>query len=141
MFPFRRLSVWLKAHELALRVYRATDGPAWRRFPGLSSQIRRAVASIPANIAEGAGHASDSQFNRFLEIALASAHESEYHILLAKDLEMVSAREYAVLEARLGEIKGMLIGLRKRVLERVREKRVKRRTDSRATRTATSEAE
>jgi four helix bundle protein len=120
MYPFRRLSVWEKAHELTLRVYRATDGPAGKRFPGLASQLRRAIAAVPANIAEGAGHASDAQFNRFLEIALASAHEADYHLLLARDLEQVSAREYAQLEARLGEVQAMLIGLRKRVNERTR---------------------
>ncbi len=120
MYPFRRLSVWEKAHELTVRVYWATDGAVGRRFPGLASQLRRAVAAIPANIAEGAGHASDAEFKRFLEIALASAHEADYHLLLAKDLEQLSPRDYAQLEARLGQVQGMLIGLRKRVGERVR---------------------
>jgi four helix bundle protein len=121
MYPFRRLAVWEKAHELTLRVYRATDGSVFRRYPALSSQLRRAVSSIPANIAEGAGHATQPQFNRFLEIAIASAREADYHLLLAKDLGVVSTRDYAVLEARLGEVQGMLVGLRKRVLERVRQ--------------------
>jgi four helix bundle protein len=120
MYPFRRLAVWEKAHELTVRIYRATDGPTAGRFPGLAAQLRRATAAIPANIAEGTGHASDAQFNRFLEIALASAHEADYHLLLARDLGQLSARDYAQLEARLGEVQGMLIGLRKRVNERVR---------------------
>jgi four helix bundle protein len=120
MYPFRRLAVWEKAHELTVRVYRATDGPAQGRFPGLSAQLRRAIAAIPANIAEGAGHHSDAQFNRFLEIALASAHEADYHLLLARDLEQLNAKDYAQLEARLGEVRGMLLGLRKRVVERAR---------------------
>jgi four helix bundle protein len=125
MYPFRKLSVWEKAHALTLRVYSATEGPTIRRFPGLSAQLRRAVAAIPANIAEGAGHASQAQFNRFLEIALASAREADYHLLLAKDLEMISEREYAFLEARLSEVQGMLMGLRKRILERLRSSRPK----------------
>jgi four helix bundle protein len=79
------------------------------------------MAAVPANIAEGAGHASQAQFNRFLEIAIASAHEVDYHLLLARDLDLVSAREYAFLEARLGEVQAMLLGLRKRVAERARE--------------------
>ena len=120
MYPFRRLTVWEKAHALTLRIYQATDGPVARRYPALSSQLRRAIASIPANIAEGAGHATDPQFNRFLEIALASAREADYHLLLAKDLQAISERDYAVLEARLSEVQGMLMGLRKRVLERIR---------------------
>ncbi len=125
MYPFRRLAVWEKAHDLTIRVYRSTDGMSGRRFPGLAAQLRRAVAAVPANIAEGAGHASDAQFNRFLEIAIASAHEADYHLLLARDLELITSKEHAHLEARLGEVQGMLIGLRKRVVERVRNKKRK----------------
>jgi four helix bundle protein len=120
MYPFRRLAVWEKAHELTVRVYRATDESAGRRFPGLSAQLCRAVAAIPANIAEGAGHSSDAQFNRFLEIAIASAHEADYHLLLARDLDQLSAKEFAQLEARLGVVQAMLISLRKRVNERLK---------------------
>ena len=121
MYPFRKLSVWEKAHSLTLRVYSATDGPQTRRFPGLLAQLRRAVAAIPTNIAEGSGHASQAQFNRFLEIAVASGREADYHLLLAKDLGILTEREYAHLEARLSEVQGMLMGLRKRVLERIRQ--------------------
>ncbi len=122
MYPFRRLSVWTKAHALTIRAYQLTDGAVWRRYPVLCSQLRRAISSIPANIAEGAGHSTDAQFNRFLEIALASAHEADYHLLLAKDLDAIAVRDYATLEARLSEVQGMLIGLRKRVQERLRQK-------------------
>ena len=48
MYPFTRLNVWAKAHELTLRTYRLTDGPMTRRYPGLSSQLRRSIAAIPA---------------------------------------------------------------------------------------------
>lgn len=120
MFPFRRLSVWTKAHELTLRVYKATDGAVLRRFPGLTSQLRRAVASIPANIAEGAGHSTAPQFNRCIELAQASAREADYHLLLAKDLGAISTKEYAVLEARIDEVEAMLYGLRRRIQERMR---------------------
>ena len=119
MYPFRKLAVWDKSHTLTLRTYEIADGPMAKRFPGLASQLRRAIAAIPANIAEGAGHSTDPQFNRFLEIALASAHEADYHLLLAKDLHAISARDYAHLEARLSEVKQMMQGLRKRVLERM----------------------
>jgi four helix bundle protein len=121
MYPFRRLSVWVKAHELTLRIYEATDGPFARRYPALSSQLRRSIAAIHANIAEGAGHSTDPQFNRYLEIALAAAREADYHLLLAKDLGAISSRDYAVLEARVCEVRGMMMGLRKRVLERIKQ--------------------
>jgi four helix bundle protein len=124
MLPFRRLAVWEKAHELTLRVHRATDTASMHRSPGLSAQLRRSIAAIPTNIAEGTGHPSQAQFNRFLEIALASASEADYQLLLAKDLDLISAREYAQLEARLTEVRAMLIGLRKRVMERAKEPKV-----------------
>lgn len=120
MHPFRKLAVWEKAHELTVRVHRATEGAAMHRSPGLGAQLRRSVAAIPTNIAEGTGHSSQAQFNRFLEIALASASEADYQLLLAKDLDLISAKEYAQLEARLAEVRAMLIGLRKRVLERAK---------------------
>jgi len=121
MYPFRRLNVWEKSHELTVRVYGVTDGPIGRRFPGLCSQLRRAVSAIPANIAEGAGHASQAQFGRYLTIAIASSHEALYHVLLAKDLGAISATEYAHLEARLREVQAKLVLLRKRVVLRDRE--------------------
>ncbi len=122
MYPFKRLTVWAKAHELTLRVYQCTDGPMARRYPALSSQIRRAVSAIPANIAEGAGHASQAQFNRYLEIAIASSHEAQYHLLLAKDLQAISASDFAHLEARMSEVQAKLVLLRKRVAQNMKEK-------------------
>jgi four helix bundle protein len=121
MQPFKRLAVWEKAHELTLRIYRVTDAAVMHRFPGLSAQLRRSVSAIPTNIAEGAGHVSEAQFNRFLEIALASASEAEYQLLLARDLELVAKRDYAQLEARLGEVRAMMLGLRKRIRTRLGE--------------------
>ena len=120
MYPFRRLAVWEKAHALTLRSFLLTESASGKRFPGLVAQYRRAVASIPANLAEGAGHSTDPQFNRFLEIAIASSHEADYHLLLARDLELISGKDYAQLEARLSEVRQMLVGLRKRVVERMR---------------------
>lgn len=119
MHPFRRLSVWSKAHDLVLLAYPLTEGAMHRRFPGLSAQLRRSLASIPANIAEGAGHASQAQFNRYLTIALASAREAEYHLLLAKDLGALDLKQYAVLEARLGAVSGMLFKLRSRITQQL----------------------
>jgi four helix bundle protein len=119
MHPFKRLVVWEKAHELVLLLYPMSEGPMARRFPSLAHQLRRSVASIAANLAEGSGHPSQAQFNRYITLALASARESEYHLLLARDLGVLESRDYAVCEARLGEIAGMLIGLRKRVMQRL----------------------
>ncbi|WP_243303968.1 four helix bundle protein [Geothrix oryzisoli] len=86
MQDFRNLAVWRHAHELTLAVYRETAGfPDLERF-GLANQMRRSAASIPTNIAEGCGRGSDADFARFLHMALGSASELEYQILLASDL-------------------------------------------------------
>jgi len=79
MKDFRQLSVWEKAHRLTLAVYEATKPfPTDERY-GLTSQIRRSCASIPANIAEGCGRAGDGEFRKFLQVAMGSATELDYH--------------------------------------------------------------
>jgi four helix bundle protein len=86
-----------------------------RRYGGLARQLERSLSSIPANLAEGAGHDSRAQFGRYISIAIASAREAEYHLLLARDLGALDSKVYAGFEARLGEVVAMLIGLRRRV--------------------------
>ncbi|MFB3923896.1 MAG: four helix bundle protein [Terriglobia bacterium] len=108
MRDFRTLKVWAKAHELTLAVYRTT-----RLFPkdelyGLTSQIRRSCESIPANIAEGCGRTGGAELARFLNIAMGSASELEYHLLLSRDLDLLEARNYEQLAANVVELKRML---------------------------------
>jgi four helix bundle protein len=107
---FRTLQVWEKAHELTLAVYRATTTFPKEELFGLTSQIRRASGSIPANIAEGCGRDSDTELKRFLQIAMGSASELEYHLLLAHDLGYVEHQDYARLEQNVTEVKRMLTG-------------------------------
>jgi four helix bundle protein len=118
MHPFRRLAVWRKAHELALRVYEGTTGISERRFPGLTGQLRRAASSIAATIVEGAGRDTPAQFARFLECAAASARELDYHLLLAADLGAIDRSEQVRLNARVDELSRMLVALRKVVRAR-----------------------
>lgn len=83
---FVKLQVWHKAHALTLRIYEATRRfPADERF-GLTSQMRRSAASVPANIAEGCGRGGEAELARFLQIAQGSGSELGYHLLLARDL-------------------------------------------------------
>jgi len=108
MRDFRELKVWEKAHALTLAIYKVTA-----RFPreelfGLTSQIRRSSASIAANIAEGCGRGSEAELARFLQIAMGSASELEYHILLARDLGLLNAPEYEPLANDVTEVKRML---------------------------------
>ena len=115
MQDFKRLLVWKKGHELTLRVYKLSKSfPADEKF-GLTSQIRRACMSIPANIAEGCGREGKKELARFLQIALGSAKESEYHLLLAKDLRYVTVETYNEVNSKLDELKRMLVGLIKTV--------------------------
>lgn len=111
MQNFRDLKVWGKAHAIALATYGATEAfPAAERY-GLTSQMRRAAASIPTNIAEGCVRSSDADFGRFLHIALGSASELEYLALLAHDLRMLTTPVHDDLTASLQEVKRMLTAL------------------------------
>ena len=105
MKDFRKQKVWMKAHDLALEVYRVTEVFPKAEVFGLASQIRRAGVSIPANIAEGCGRGTDADFARFLQIAMGSASELEYHLLLAHDLKFLSDPNYERLNNQTTEIK------------------------------------
>ena len=108
MKNFRDLQVWQKAHALTLHIYEATAAfPENERF-GLTSQMRRAAASVPANLAEGCSRGSDADLRRFLQMAMGSASESEYHILLAHDLGFFAAPTYDRLTSEVQEVKRML---------------------------------
>jgi four helix bundle protein len=111
MKDFRKLTVWQRAHQLTLAAYRATVSFPRAEVYGLTSQIRRAASSIGANIAEGCGRGSDADFNRFLSMAMGSASELDYHLLPARDLEMLSADKHKELSALVGEVKRMLASL------------------------------
>jgi four helix bundle protein len=115
MRDFRKLQVWNKAHQLTLAIYRATRCyPTDERF-GLTSQSRRAVASVPTNIAEGCGRYTTADFARFLDIASGSASELEYHLLLGLDLGYLKHHDYDALNSGVCEEKQMLSALLQRV--------------------------
>ncbi|MGE5248671.1 MAG: four helix bundle protein [Bacteroidota bacterium] len=115
MRDFRKIQVWEKAHRLTLRVYRATSGFPKEELYGLTSQIRRAAASIPANIAEGAGRGTQAELARFCHIAGGSASEFDYHLTLAHDLGYLEPEIYSELAASANEIKRMLHGFERAV--------------------------
>ena len=108
---FKRLQVWDKSHRLTLDVYRATNNFPQSELYGLTSQIRRSAASVPANIAEGCGRNTEAEFARFLHIAMGSASELEYHLLLSRDLGYLNTETHNKLSAQTTEVKRMLTGL------------------------------
>ncbi|MEP6570412.1 MAG: four helix bundle protein [Acidobacteriota bacterium] len=111
MRDFREIKVWEKSHLLTLEIYKVTAVFPREEIYGLTSQVRRASASIPANIAEGFGRRGNAELARFLQIAMGSACEVEYHVLLAKDLNLLSKTTYDDLNERIIEVKRMLASL------------------------------
>ena len=108
MRDFRRVDTWHKAHELVLSVYRITADFPKEEMYGLTSQMRSAAMSIPANIAEGCGKDSDAELARYIHISMESANELEYHLLLAKDLNFIDTATYDQLNNATIEVKKML---------------------------------
>lgn len=108
MRNFRELKVWEKAHHLTLGVYKASQSFPRDEIYGLTSQIRRSSVSVPANIAEGCGRDGDAELARFLQIAMGSASELDYHLLLAHDLNLLNSSDYGQLASEVGEVKRML---------------------------------
>ena len=115
MQDFRYVSVWQRSHQLTLAIYKATaDFPKHELF-GLVSQMRRSSASIPTNIAEGCGRGSDADFGRFLQMAMGSACELDYQLLLAKDLGYFAEFVFSPLSQKIIAIKRMATALLKKV--------------------------
>ena len=113
MKDFRNLKVWKKAHELTMQMYKHSKLFPKEEMFGLTSQIRRASASIPTNIAEGCGRGSDKDFARFIQIAMGSASELEYLILLSFDLNYINKENFTILADETINIKKMLTSLLK----------------------------
>jgi four helix bundle protein len=126
MQDFRNLSVWVKAHKMALDVYVVSAVLVTRREFSLRNQMVRAAVSVPANIAEGCGRSGGRELRRFCRIASGSGSELEYHLLLARDLGFLPASEYERLATQVVEVKRMLSGFI-RTLDAIAER--ERRTD------------
>jgi four helix bundle protein len=116
---FRKLKVWNKSDQLTLGCYKATRSFPSSEVYGLTSQIRRAAVSISANIAEGCGRRGKADFARFLQVALGSGSELEYHLLLALDLGLMDRSSYQPLEEAVIEVKRMLTGFIKKLMSDV----------------------
>lgn len=119
MKDHKDLIVWQKSMELTRIIYTLT-----KRFPqgeifGLTNQIRRAVVSIPSNIAEGFGRNSDKKFIHFLKIAKGSAAELETQLLISRDLSYLTAKDAKSTLALYDEIARMLGALIRNIEKRV----------------------
>lgn len=111
MRPHQQLDVWKKGVDFVVKVYHETRAlPSDEKF-GLTSQIRRAAVSIPANIAEGAGRKSEKEFLNFLSIAQGSASELETELLIACRLNYIQKIKYNEMLEDLNDIGRMITGL------------------------------
>ena len=112
---FRNLLVWQRAHQLVLNIYRVTRlFPSDERF-GLTVQMRRSASSIATNLAEGRSRRSRAAYASFVDISLGSAGETDYQLILARDLEYLHPREYDPFATDVREIRRMLAGLHDRI--------------------------
>ena len=111
MRPHQRLKAWIKAIELVVDVYKRTEQfPNEERY-GLTSQMRRAAVSIPANIAEGAGRHSEKEFGYFLSNSQGSASELETELTIAFKLGYIDEATFSQLIAQLERIGRLITGL------------------------------
>lgn len=120
MQDFRKLRVWVKAHLLTLAIYRISG-----RFPkselfGITKQIRRSAFSISSNIVEGCGKYTNNDFASYLNILLGSTNETEYFLILARDLSFIQPGEFSELEEDINEVRRMLINLIRSVRSKAR---------------------
>jgi four helix bundle protein len=115
MQSFRNLRVWETSHRLTLDVYRSSKAFPRDEMFGLTSQMRRASASIGMNIAEGCCRKGDAEMVRFLQMAMGSASEVEYQLLLARDLDDLHNSAYERLAGQVVEVKKMLSSLMQKV--------------------------
>ena len=111
MRDFKQLKVLEKAHQFTLAIYQMTSRFLKNERYGLTSQLRLAIVSIPTNIAEGYGRSGQAERSHFLNIALGSACEAEYLLILSKDLGYIPDPEYSKSNDSLVEIRKMLISL------------------------------
>jgi four helix bundle protein len=112
MRDFRKYNVWQENHLFTLEIYQVTKEFPKEELFGITSLLRRAVASIPANFAEGCGSNSEKEFARYLNIAIASCSEVEYLLLLSYDLKYFKLKIYDTLASKIIQIRKQIYQLR-----------------------------
>lgn len=108
MKNYRELKIWQRSHAFTISLYRATKSFPRDELFALTSQMRRACTSIPANIAEGCGREGDAELKRFLTIALGSACELDYYVFLSHELGYLGESASQPLATEIIEIRRML---------------------------------
>ena len=112
MQDFQKLDIWQKSHALTLQIYEVTATYPNNEQFGLMNQMRRSAASIPTNIAEGCGRNSKPDFARFIDIALGSANELHYQLILSRDLKYIDSETFDKSADNVIEVRRMMYGFR-----------------------------
>ena len=120
MQNYRQLLVWQKGHDLAVRIHVLLEQIPRNRRPAVVGQMNRAALSIPANIVEGSSRAGDRDFAKFIQVAVGSASELEYHLQYAQSISLISQKDCEDRQREVVEVRRMLIALLKRLRGDVR---------------------
>ena len=112
---FRDLIVWEKSHHFVLEIYAATGNFPKEEMYALSSQIKRAVVSVPANIAEGFTKKTLPNKLNFLSHSEGSLEEVKYYLILAKDLNYISLDDFDKLYQQAEEVSKLIYGYAKSI--------------------------
>jgi four helix bundle protein len=120
---FEDFDCWKLANELKLLVYELVERPHVKSDRDFSEQIRSAAASAPANIAEGFGRRSDSEFAHFLDFARGSLNECRNHISDARDRNYIDEVERAALNVLASRAVGAVAGLQRHLRKKNRNRR------------------
>lgn len=115
MQDYRKLDAWQKSHRLTLHTYAITATFPKTELFGLTSQMRRAAVSVPANIAEGCYRGGNRHPAQALRIAMGSAGELEYYVILASDLKLLTETQRAGMARETADVKRVVTGLLKAV--------------------------
>ena len=126
MADFKKLKAWQGARELTVATIKACEHMAGRTATIVRAQLVRSIMSVPANVAEGSAKRSDREFARYVRISLGSITESENHMIIATDLDLIRQKDFAHLIPKLESVRMMLSGLEKRLSRDADTKRSKR---------------
>ena len=121
MQRFRQIQAWRRSTALGIELHRVTSGFTRAGHANLRTQLTRAADSIPTNIVEGCGAASKKDFARFLDVSIKSAMETEHHLIAAQGLRLISPDDSSRLIAEVIEIRKMIFGYRRKVIESLNE--------------------
>ena len=117
MRDYRRIKAWQRAHSLAVAVHKLTKHFGRKGYSRLKAQLTEAADSIGANIVEGCGAATNKDFARFLDNSVKSANETEYHLLCARDFELIDRKDWNWFTTETIEVRKMIYTYRRRVVE------------------------